>query len=86
VKDDLAESARRRHDRLEKQKQGGEPSFLQSLAYIGSLGWMVVVPTLLGIFAGRALDHGQGITWTSKTLPLGLALGCWLAWKRIKAA
>jgi ATP synthase protein I len=86
VKDPLADTARRRSDRAAQQRKGADPSFLQSLAYIGVLGWLVIVPTVLGIVAGRALDEGHGHFWTSKTLVLGLITGCWLAWRRIRAA
>ena len=47
---------------------------------IGALGWTIVTPTLIGIFAGRWLDRafGSGIFWTLGLLVAGLALGCWL--------
>jgi ATP synthase protein I len=49
---------------------------------IGALGWTIVTPTLLGIFAGRWLDlhFGSGIFWTLGLLSAGLTLGCVLAW------
>jgi ATP synthase protein I len=52
---------------------------------IGALGWTIVTPTLIGVFAGRWLDRGfgSGIFWTLGLLVAGLALGCTLAWKRI---
>lgn len=63
----------------------GERSLAQNLAMIGALGWTIVTPTLIGIFAGRWLDRifAAGIFWTLGLLVAGLALGCWLAWKRI---
>ena len=44
---------------------------------------MIVVPALIGIFIGRWLDQrlNTGIFWTGPLLLLGLALGCWSAWK-----
>jgi ATP synthase protein I len=52
---------------------------------IGALGWTIVTPTLIGIFAGRWLDHAfvSGIFWTLGLLVAGLALGCMLGWKRM---
>jgi ATP synthase protein I len=52
---------------------------------IGALGWTIVTPTLIGIFAGRWLDRtfGSGIFWTLGLLVAGLALGCTFAWQRI---
>ena len=52
---------------------------------IGALGWTIVVPTLLGIFAGRWLDQAlhSGIFWTLSLLVAGLAAGCMFAWRRM---
>ncbi len=52
---------------------------------IGTLGWTVVVPALLGVFVGRWLDRrfGTGVFWSLGLLVAGLAFGCSLAWKRI---
>ena len=42
---------------------------------------------LLGVFAGRWIDakFGTGIFWTAPLLLLGVALGCWSAWKWMKS-
>jgi ATP synthase protein I len=63
----------------------GERSLAQNLALIGALGWLVVTPTLVGLFAGRWLDHrvGSGIFWTGALLMVGLSLGCLVAWRRV---
>jgi ATP synthase protein I len=52
---------------------------------IGILGWSIVVPTLLGVLAGRALDRhlGTRVLFTGCLLVVGLALGCAIAWRRI---
>jgi len=54
---------------------------------IGTLGWSIVVPTLIGTFAGRWLDRhfGSGIFWTLGLLVAGLTVGCNLAWQRIRS-
>lgn len=79
----LLQSVRRRRSRHENCLRHGEPSFAGYLAQVGVLGWMIVVPTLLGTFLGRWIDHrlGTGIFWTGLLLLLGLALGCWSAWR-----
>ena len=53
---------------------------------IGALGWLVVTPTIAGLFLGRWLDHRfeAGIFWTGALLVTGVALGCWMAWQRIQ--
>jgi ATP synthase protein I len=64
----------------------GERSLAQNLAMIGALGWLVVTPTLAGLFLGRWLDRSlhAGILWTGALLVAGVALGCWMAWARIQ--
>ena len=81
----LDAAVRLRRGRRERWRREGERSIGQNLAMIGALGWTIVTPTLIGIFAGRWLDRvfGSGIFWTLGLLVAGLALGCTLAWKRI---
>jgi ATP synthase protein I len=81
----LDEAVRRRQRRRARWQREGERSIGQNLAMIGALGWTIVTPTLIGIFAGRWLDRhfGMGIFWTLALLVVGLALGCTLAWKRM---
>ncbi len=78
----LDEAVRLRRERRARGQREGERSIGQNLAMIGALGWTIVTPTLLGIFAGRWLDRvfASGIFWTLGLLVSGLALGCWLAW------
>jgi len=44
-----------------------------------------VIPALLGVYAGRALDRrfGSGVFWTLGLLVAGVVLGCVLAWQRL---
>lgn len=76
--------ARRRARRAEYEREGERP-LAQNLAMIGALGWLIVVPTLAGIFAGQWLDRreGTGLTFTGALMIVGLALGAWLAWQRM---
>jgi ATP synthase protein I len=81
----MAEPVRRRRERHEFWQRTGERPIGRNLALIGALGWLVVTPTLLGLFAGRWIDRqfGSGIFWTAALLFVGVGFGCWLAWKRI---
>ncbi len=81
----LRDAVKTRRERRRRWEREGERSIGQNLAMIGSLGWAVVIPTLVGIFLGRWLDHAfrSGIFWTLGLLVAGLALGCTLAWKRM---
>ncbi len=83
--DRLDEAVRRRRERRARWQREGERSLGQNLAMIGALGWSIVTPTLVGIFAGRWLDRTfeSGIFWTLGLLAVGLTLGCTLAWKRM---
>ena len=81
----LSQAVRTREERRAHWRHEGERSLGQNLAMIGTLGWTIVTPTLLGMFGGRWLDKhfGMGIFWTLGLLVLGLALGCSVAWKRM---
>ena len=81
----LDQAVKTRRERRARWQREGERSIGQNLAMIGALGWTIVTPTLIGIFAGRWLDRqfGSGIFWTLGLLVLGLSLGCTLAWKRM---
>ena len=74
-----------RQERHERWHREGERSLGRNLAMIGALGWTIVLPTLVGIFAGRWLDRSfaTGVFWTLGLLVAGLAIGCTLAWKRM---
>ncbi|AVO40756.1 AtpZ/AtpI family protein [Simplicispira suum] len=76
---------RQQWQRQLRSRREGEPSLLGQLASVGVLGWVVVVPTLLGIALGRWLDAQlrTGITFTGALLLLGLLLGGWAAWRWI---
>ena len=75
----LEQAVRRRQERRERWQREGERSLGQNLAIIGALGWTIVVPTLLGIFAGRWLDR----TFQSGILDTGLARGGPSGWLHI---
>ena len=85
--DHLDEAVRLRQERRARWLREGERPVGQNLAWIGVLGWSIVLPTLLGILAGRALDRyfSTGLVFTGCLLMAGLALGCVLGWRRIKS-
>jgi ATP synthase protein I len=82
----LDEAVRLRRKRRERWQREGERSIGKNLAMIGALGWTIVIPTLIGIFAGRWLDRtfASGIFWTLGLLFAGLAVGCLLGWRRMQ--
>jgi ATP synthase protein I len=86
--DPLVQGIRLRKERQQRSLREGAPSVARRLAQIGVLGWIIVVPMLIGIFVGRWLDRmfNSGLFCTGPLLMLGLALGCWSAWKWMKSA
>lgn len=85
--DPLLEQLRLRGARHGRWRRDGPPTVARYLAQIGVLGWLIVVPALLGLFAGRWLDRrlGSGLTFAAALLALGIALGMWSGWKWMHA-
>jgi ATP synthase protein I len=81
--DGMAQSVRRARDRRRRWLHEGEPSTVRFVGQIGVLGWIIVTPTLVGLFTGRWLDQklGTGIFWSAPLLMSGAAIGFWSAWK-----
>jgi ATP synthase protein I len=81
----LSQQARLRGERRARFQREGERPIARNLALMGSLGWLIVIPALLGIAAGVWLDrsYGTGVFWSGALLVAGLALGCWMAWQRV---
>jgi ATP synthase protein I len=86
--DELFKGVQRSAERYRRGQQDGDPSVAHRLAQIGVLGWIIVVPMLIGIFAGRWLDQKfqSGLFFTAPLLMLGAVLGCWSAWKWMQRA
>jgi len=82
---DLDQAVRKRRERRAQWEREGERSIAQNLAMIGALGWMIVAPTLAGVFVGRWLDDmfSMRLFWTLGLMVLGLTVGCALAWQRM---
>ena len=80
---ELVREVGRHAGRHRRWQHEGPPTLLKQLSTVGVLGWIIVLPMLLGLAAGRWLDHrlGGGITFTAALLLLGLGLGAWAAWR-----
>lgn len=83
--DKMRRAVRLREQRRERWKKEGERSLWQTLSMVGALGWLIVVPTLLGVLVGRWLDHllETGIMFTGALIVLGVSAGSYLAWQRV---
>ncbi|HVX74806.1 MAG TPA: AtpZ/AtpI family protein [Bradyrhizobium sp.] len=81
--DSLTKAVRERRVRRDRWHREGEPSMMRFVGQIGVLGWIIVAPTLIGLFVGRWIDRwlGTGIFWSAPLLLVGVAIGCWSAWR-----
>lgn len=79
----LRDAARDSAERERMRISDPEPSLGRRFGQIGILGWMIVIPVLIGMFAGGWLDRllGTGITLSAALTMAGAALGLWLAFK-----
>ena len=86
--DPLLTGVRLRGERHRRWLRDGDPSVARRLAQIGVLGWIIVVPMLIGVFVGRWLDQNfhSGLFWTAPLLMIGAGIGCWSAWKWMNSA
>ncbi len=84
-RDHLREAIRRRQESRERWGREGERSLWQNLSMVGALGWLVVVPTLLGVIIGSWLDarFGTSVTFTGALIFVGAGFGLYLVWKRM---
>jgi ATP synthase protein I len=80
--DGMADAVRNRQERQRRWRTEGEPSVVRFVGQIGVLGWIIIAPTLAGLFVGRWLDQSFGtrIFWSAALLALGVAAGFWSAW------
>jgi ATP synthase protein I len=81
--DGLADTVRRQRERQRRWLREGQPSLALFIGQIGVLGWIIVAPTLIGLFIGRWLDDrfGSGIFWSAPLLLVGVVVGCWSGWR-----
>jgi len=81
--DALLRGTRRASARDLRWRSETAPPVAGRLAQIGVLGWMIVIPMLAGVFAGRWLDNRfhTGLFYTAPLLMLGGGAGCLWGWR-----
>jgi ATP synthase protein I len=61
-----------------QQAEKERPTLLAQTIYLGTLGFLLVLPVVLGAYIGRWLDgmvEGYSLRWTLSFIILGVALG-----------
>ena len=68
-----------------KERAQGLRALAARVAAVGSLGWLVVVPALLGTWGGHALDRhfGSGVFCTGAGVMAGAGFGTYLLWRSL---
>lgn len=81
--DHVETAARRAVQRDQMGRDDPEPSVAARLGQIGILGWVVIMPVLLGIVLGRLADKAadSGIFFTAPAIFIGAGIGLHAAWK-----
>ena len=74
--DGMTAAVRKQQERRKQWLNEGQPSVARFVGQIGVLGWIIVAPTLIGLFIGRWLDHklGTGIFWSAPLLLSGVVI------------
>lgn len=74
-----------KQDRMLRARSAKD-TFWNSLGLLGTVGWSVVLPTLLGVALGIFLDRRwpARVSWTLTLLFVGLTLGCLTAWMHLR--
>lgn len=85
LEDEFEMRVARQRARIEQGRREKDRSFWRYVGLIGSVGWGVVVPMLLGTLLGLWLDRKfeTGSKLTLGLLMFGLFIGCLNAWRTV---
>lgn len=85
--DDMSRAVRRQQERRKRWEEEGERPLWKNLSMVGALGWLIVIPTLLGVAIGRWLDQTfeTGILFTAALIFVGIVIGGSFAWHRMNS-
>jgi ATP synthase protein I len=84
-RDDMLDAIRKRESRRARWEKEGERPLWKNLSMTGSLGWLIVLPTIAGVLLGRWLDgvFGTNVTFSGALTFAGAGLGLVLVWRRM---
>lgn len=72
-------------DKARRERARREPvgNLWRQVARVGTLGWMIVAPIVLGAVVGHLIDvrMGTGVTWALALIMLGVATGGYSLWR-----
>lgn len=75
--DDLKQHVSKQIARMQ-QAEKDRPTLLAQTAYLGTLGFLFVLPVIVGAYLGRWLDsllEGYSLRWTLSLILVGVAFG-----------
>lgn len=75
--DELKQQVSKQVARMQ-QAEKERPTLLAQTAYLGTLGFLFVIPVILGAYVGRWLDglvEGYSLRWTISLIILGIVAG-----------
>lgn len=75
--DDLKRHVSKQVARMQ-QAEKDRPTLLAQTAYLGTLGFLFVLPVIAGAYVGRWLDsllEGYSLRWTLSLILVGVAVG-----------
>lgn len=79
-----ADQVRRKAERMARARRSHD-SMWRYLAHVGVLGWMFILPVVLGAAGGRFLARWSGQRWLAVVgLLVGLAAGSLVVWREVR--
>lgn len=68
------------------RREPSAASFWRSLSVLGTVGWSIAVPAVVGAWLGHRLDlrWDSGVRFTLMLLVLGVMVGSAIAWRAVR--
>lgn len=85
---DVLRQVERQHEQRERAAREPAGSLWRTVAQVGTLGWLIALPPVVGAFSGHLLDMrlDSGITCALALMTLGLAVGAYFFWQAVRQA
>ena len=88
MKQDFSRHIEKKIGRMLRGRRRKEHPIAFGLTMMGTVGWTVVIPVLIGAWIGQVLDDrwSQSFSWTLTLMTAGLFVGAYTAWRWGKKA